>query len=134
MQNLPLTAGFAVVLLLGLVFAPGPTGLAVAYGYVLTSPLGWLTAPLRRRWLGPDSVAPPRPRMPSVIMPPDADEADDSDDEDEADDTDEDADAEDESDDLDVVDEGGDLDGADDPDEVACENAHGADDIAEGRG
>ena len=33
---------------------------------------GWVTAPLRRRWFGEDAVAPPRTRMPSVIMPPDA--------------------------------------------------------------
>jgi CDP-diacylglycerol--serine O-phosphatidyltransferase len=35
-----------------------------------------LTAPLRERWLGPDSVAPPRRRMPSVFLPLDDDEAD----------------------------------------------------------
>ena len=58
---------------LGLVLAPGATGIAIAYGYVLTAPLGWLTAPLRRRWLGPDSVAPPRTRLPSVIMPVEVD-------------------------------------------------------------
>ncbi len=68
-QNVPLTAGLVLLLAVGLVLAPAATGLAVAYGYVLTSPLGWVTAPLRRRWLGPQSVAPPRTRMPSVIMP-----------------------------------------------------------------
>jgi CDP-diacylglycerol--serine O-phosphatidyltransferase len=36
---------------------------------VLTCPLGWVTAPLRRRWFGPGAVAPPRTRLPSVIMP-----------------------------------------------------------------
>jgi len=58
-----------VVLIAGLVVAPGATGLVVAYGYVLTAPLGWLTRPLRRRWLGEDAVAPPRTRMPSVFAP-----------------------------------------------------------------
>ena len=72
-QHLPLTVGFVAVVVLGLVLAPGATGIAVAYGYVLTAPLGWLTAPLRRRWLGPDAVAPPRTRLPSVIMPIEAD-------------------------------------------------------------
>ena len=64
-----LTIAVVAVLAVGFLLAPGPTGLAIAYGYVLTSPLGWLTAPLRRRWLGPEAVAPPRTRMPSVIMP-----------------------------------------------------------------
>ena len=53
---------------------PGLTSLVVAYGYVLTAPLGVLTAPLRERWFGPDSVAPPRRRMPSVFLPLDDDE------------------------------------------------------------
>ncbi|MEO7068939.1 MAG: CDP-diacylglycerol--serine O-phosphatidyltransferase [Nostocoides sp.] len=57
-----------VVLAVGLVFAPGSTGLAVAYGYILTAPLGWATAPLRARWFGPDSVAPARHRLPSVFL------------------------------------------------------------------
>ena len=56
--------------------APGLTSLVVAYGYVLTAPLGVLTAPLRERWLGPDSVAPPRRRMPSVFLPLDDDDED----------------------------------------------------------
>jgi CDP-diacylglycerol--serine O-phosphatidyltransferase len=72
-QHLPLTIALLAAVVLGLVLAPGATGIAIAYGYVLTAPLGWLTAPLRRRWMGPDSVAPPRTRLPSVIMPVDAD-------------------------------------------------------------
>jgi len=72
-QHLPLTIGLLAAVVLGLVLAPGATGIAIAYGYVLTAPLGWLTAPIRRRWMGPDSVAPPRTRLPSVIMPVDAD-------------------------------------------------------------
>ena len=54
--------------------------MALAYGYVLTCPLGWVTAPLRRRWFGEDAVAPPRTRMPSVIMPPELEEDADDDD------------------------------------------------------
>lgn len=58
----------ATAIVLGLVVAPGLTGLVVAYGYVLTAPLGVLTAPLRERLLGSASVAPPRHRMPSVFL------------------------------------------------------------------
>ncbi len=64
----------AVAVLLGLLVAPGITGLVVAYGYVLTAPLGVLTAPLRERWFGPGSVAPPRHRMPSVFLPVEEDD------------------------------------------------------------
>ena len=70
------TAAVGLAVLAGLLLAPGLTGLVVAYGYVLTAPLGVLTAPLRERWLGPDSVAPPRRRMPSVFLALDDDEAD----------------------------------------------------------
>lgn len=59
----------AVVLLVaGLVFVPVGTALFVAYLYVALAPLGWLTAPLRRRWFGPDAVAPPRHHLPSVFF------------------------------------------------------------------
>ncbi|MFL6080441.1 MAG: CDP-diacylglycerol--serine O-phosphatidyltransferase [Ornithinibacter sp.] len=71
------TAGVALAILGGLLFAPGLTSLVVAYGYVLTAPLGVLTAPLRERWLGPESVAPPRRRMPSVFLPLDDEEVED---------------------------------------------------------
>jgi len=70
------TIGVAVAIVAGLFLAPGLTGLVVAYGYVLTAPLGVLTAPLRERWFGPDSVAPPRRRMPSVFLPLDDEDAD----------------------------------------------------------
>jgi CDP-diacylglycerol--serine O-phosphatidyltransferase len=76
-RHLRITVPLAVVVLVGLALFPGATGMALAYGYVLTCPLGWATAPLRRRWFGPDAVAPPRTRMPSVIMPPEDDESDD---------------------------------------------------------
>ncbi|NHA69057.1 CDP-diacylglycerol--serine O-phosphatidyltransferase [Phycicoccus flavus] len=68
------TAVVAAAVVLGLVLAPGVTGLLVAYGYVLTAPLGVLTAPLRERLFGADSVAPPRSRMPSVLLPIDEDD------------------------------------------------------------
>src|SRR5690606_33840808 len=71
-ERLPLTIGLVAAIVLGLVLAPGATGVVIPYGYVLTSPLGWATAPLRRRWFGADSVAPPRTRLPSVIMPVEA--------------------------------------------------------------
>ena len=68
------TAVVGVAIALGLALAPGLTLLVVAYGYVLTAPLGVLSAPLRERLLGPDAVAPPRTRMPSVFLPLDEDE------------------------------------------------------------
>ena len=57
------------LLVLGLATIPAVTGCVVAYGYVLSSPLGWATASVRRRLLGPESVAPPRSRLPSVFFP-----------------------------------------------------------------
>lgn len=53
----------------GLLLVPSVTGLAVAYGYLLTAPLGALTGPLRLRLFGPGSVAPPRQRQQSVFLP-----------------------------------------------------------------
>jgi CDP-diacylglycerol---serine O-phosphatidyltransferase len=61
----------------GLVFAAAQTMLVIAYAYVLTAPLGVLTAPLRRRVFGPDSVAPPRVRQQSVFLPVNEDGDDD---------------------------------------------------------
>lgn len=63
------TALVVLAVVAGLIVAPGLTGVAVAYGYVLTAPLGVITAPIRARLFGPDSVAPPRQRMPSVFLP-----------------------------------------------------------------
>ena len=61
-----------------LVLVPGLTGLVLAYGYILQAPLGVLTAPLRERLLGPESVAPRRERLPSVFLPDtDTDDEDD---------------------------------------------------------
>ena len=62
----------AVVVLAGLLLEPGATGLVLSYGYVLTAPLGWATAPVRARLFGPDAVAPPRYRLPSVFLTPES--------------------------------------------------------------
>ena len=62
------TVVVAIVLVIGLATVPAATLLAVAYGYVALCPLGWLTAPLRRRWFGPDAVAPRRSHLPSVFF------------------------------------------------------------------
>ncbi|MEP7333717.1 MAG: phosphatidylcholine/phosphatidylserine synthase [Terracoccus sp.] len=74
-RHLPVTVTLVMVVVIGLVLRPGATAVVVAYGYVLTCPLGWATRPLRLRWFGEQAVAPPRHRMPSLIMPI-ADEAD----------------------------------------------------------
>lgn len=58
----------------GLVLAPAQTLVVIAYFYVLSAPLGVITAPLRERVFGPDAVAPPRYRARSVFLPdPEAD-------------------------------------------------------------
>ena len=74
-----------LALVLGLALRPGLTGLVIAYGYVLTAPLGWLTAVPRTRLFGPDSVAPRRYKLPSVFLTGDipGDEGVDLDDDDE---------------------------------------------------
>ncbi|MGI8757059.1 MAG: CDP-diacylglycerol--serine O-phosphatidyltransferase [Acidimicrobiales bacterium] len=58
----------ALALIAGLLLAPAPTLVVVAYGYVSAAPLGWLTRPLRTRLFGLDSVAPPRKNLPSVFF------------------------------------------------------------------
>lgn len=78
---------FVVAIVTGLVFYPAITGLLLAYGYVAVAPVGWATAPIRRRLFGPESVAPPRHKLPSVFFPIDEDnDDDDSDDDDDPDD------------------------------------------------
>lgn len=62
------TAVVVVLIVIGLTFAPGATGMAIAYFYVLQAPLGVLTAPIREHVLGPESVAPPRARLRSVFL------------------------------------------------------------------
>lgn len=83
------TALLGLAVIAGLVLAPAPTLLLIAYSYVLSAPLGVLTAPLRERVFGAESVAPPRYRSRSVFIPapeaedehgePDAEEEDDED-------------------------------------------------------
>lgn len=62
------TALTAVAIVVGLILAPAVTGLVVAYSYVLTAPLGVISAPLRAVVFGPESVAPPRERQKSVFL------------------------------------------------------------------
>lgn len=68
-RSLPVTIGLVVAVAVGLALRPGPTAVVIAYGYVLTCPLGWITRSVRLRWFGEGAVAPPRHRMPSLIMP-----------------------------------------------------------------
>ena len=63
-----ITGAVLVLIVIGLILAPGSTGMAIAYFYVLQAPLGVLTAPLRARLFGPESVAPPRARLRSVFL------------------------------------------------------------------
>jgi CDP-diacylglycerol--serine O-phosphatidyltransferase len=74
-QARAVTAVLATTLLTGLVLDPAATGLVVACAYLLTAPLGVVTAAARARIFGPQSVAPPRNRTQSVFLPlvPDAD-------------------------------------------------------------
>ncbi len=85
------TAAVVLAIAVGLVLVPGLTALLVAYGYVLTAPLGVLSAPLRERLLGAASVAPPRRRMPSVFLPIDEDAEEDDGLDDDLDDLDDEA-------------------------------------------
>lgn len=71
------TVVVAALLVLGLALVPVGTFLFVAYTYVALAPIGAITAPLRRRWFGPEAVAPPRRHQPSVFFLVDPDEADD---------------------------------------------------------
>lgn len=83
-QTRAITAIVVALFVVGLIVQPALTMLIVAYTYVLTAPVGVLTAPLRSRLFGPDAVAPPRMRQQSVFLPvsenTDEAEADDLDD------------------------------------------------------
>jgi CDP-diacylglycerol--serine O-phosphatidyltransferase len=68
------TSLLLVMLVVGLVLDAAVTGLVVACAYLLTAPLGVLTAPWRARVFGPQAVAPPRRRMQSVFLPPTVEE------------------------------------------------------------
>jgi CDP-diacylglycerol--serine O-phosphatidyltransferase len=63
------TAVLGVALVTGLVLDPAATGLVVACAYLLTAPLGVVTATARARIFGPGAVAPPRRRPRSVFLP-----------------------------------------------------------------
>lgn len=63
------TAVLILLLALGLAVVPAATFLFVAYAFVLTAPLGVLTAPVRAKIFGPQTVAPPRHRLRSVFLP-----------------------------------------------------------------
>jgi CDP-diacylglycerol--serine O-phosphatidyltransferase len=63
------TTVLGLALLLGLALDASHTVLVVACTYLLTAPLGVLSAPLRSRVFGPQAVAPPRRRMQSVFLP-----------------------------------------------------------------
>jgi CDP-diacylglycerol--serine O-phosphatidyltransferase len=63
------TLVFVAVILVGLALVPVFVLCAVAYTYVALAPLGWLTRGIRARMMGPEAVAPPRHRLPSVFFP-----------------------------------------------------------------
>lgn len=67
----PIALGMLLLAVVGFATVPALTGAIIAYGYVLVCPLGALTAPVRRQLFGPDSVAPPRRKLPSVLFPED---------------------------------------------------------------
>ncbi len=64
------TAVLGAALVAGLATAPAATGLVVACSYLLTAPLGVVTASARARIFGAQAVAPPRRRSPSVFSSP----------------------------------------------------------------
>ncbi|GAB3297581.1 CDP-diacylglycerol O-phosphatidyltransferase [Epidermidibacterium keratini] len=76
------TAGAIVLAIIGFAIIPAITGAIMAFGYVLVAPVGWATAPIRRRVFGAHTVAPPRHKQPSVFFQV-ADEDDDDDEDDE---------------------------------------------------
>lgn len=77
-----ITSLVVVAFVAGLIADPATTMLVVAYTYVLTAPVGVITAPLRRRLFGPESVAPPRVKQQSVFLPLHADDDESDSDED----------------------------------------------------
>ncbi len=74
-----ITGVVGLAVLAGLATVPAATLLVISYTYVLTAPLGVITAPVRRRMFGDDAVAPPRVRHQSVFLPVN-DDGDDGDD------------------------------------------------------
>ncbi len=68
-QARAVTGVLGAALVCGLVVDPAATGLVVACAYLLTAPLGVLTAAPRARVFGSQAVAPPRRRLQSVFLP-----------------------------------------------------------------
>jgi CDP-diacylglycerol--serine O-phosphatidyltransferase len=68
-QTRVVTTVLAVALVSGLVIDASTTGLVVACAYLLTPPLGIITAGPRARIFGAQAVAPPRTRLQSVFLP-----------------------------------------------------------------
>ena len=68
-QARAVTAVLATSLVGGLVLDASATGLVVACAYLLTAPLGIMTAGPRARIFGDQAVAPPRTRLQSVFLP-----------------------------------------------------------------
>ncbi len=68
-QTRVVTTILSSALVVGLVVDASITGLVVACAYLLTAPLGILTAGPRARIFGEQAVAPPRTRMQSVFLP-----------------------------------------------------------------
>jgi CDP-diacylglycerol--serine O-phosphatidyltransferase len=64
-----ITITFVVAIVVGLAVIPVFVLCAVAYTYVALAPLGWITRGVRTRLLGPEAVAPPRHKVPSVFFP-----------------------------------------------------------------
>jgi CDP-diacylglycerol--serine O-phosphatidyltransferase len=63
------TSVMSAALVVGLVLDAATTGLVVACSYLLTPPLGVMTASARARIFGAQAVAPPRTRLQSVFLP-----------------------------------------------------------------
>ena len=63
------TAVLALALVIGLVLDPATTLLVMACSYLLTAPMGVVTASPRARIFGSQAVAPPRHRTQSVFLP-----------------------------------------------------------------
>lgn len=63
------TIAVVVAIIVGLLANPAATLLVLAYSFVATAPLGVLTAPIRSKIWGPETVVPPRTRLRSVFLP-----------------------------------------------------------------
>jgi len=68
-QTRVVTTFLSLALVTGLILDASTTGLVVACTYLLTAPLGIITAGPRARIFGAQAVAPPRTRMQSVFLP-----------------------------------------------------------------